>query len=79
MCKRTYRKKSAGRPVSRVLSRDPKTAETIIYLARRLLGGSSSLPESHSGPEPALLSYLALLPVGFAEPACRQAAGGLLH
>jgi hypothetical protein len=55
------------------------SAATIISLVRRLLGGSSDLPEGRSGPEPALPPYLVLLPVGFAEPACRQAAGGLLH
>jgi len=51
---------------------------TIIYLVERLPVRSSGLPESRNGPEPALPSYLALLPVGFAEPACHQAAGALL-
>src|SRR5262249_27046245 len=51
---------------------------TAIYLVHRLPSGSSDLPESRNGPEPALLPYLVLLPVGFAEPACHQAAGGLL-
>src|SRR6266566_9257686 len=58
-----------------VLSRSPAT---VISLAGRLPGRSSDLPGSRNGPEPALLPYLVLLPVGFAEPACHQAAGGLL-
>jgi hypothetical protein len=46
---------------------------TIIYLGRRLPGASSSLPED-TGEQPvgglaASPSYLALLRVGFAEPA----------
>ena len=75
------KKQSAGRPVSRVLSRRrPEAATvTVIYLAGRLPGRSSGLPEGRGGPEPALPPYLALLPVGFAEPACHQAAGALLH
>ena len=67
----------AGGPVSRVLCRAGGAA-TVIYLAGRLPGRSSDLPGSRNGPEPALLPYLVLLPVGFAEPACHQAAGGLL-
>src|SRR5262249_29119907 len=41
---------SASRPVSRVLCRALRPA-TVIYLARRLPGGSSSLPESRNGPD----------------------------
>ena len=50
----------------------------VICLARRLLGGSSSLPGRRYWTGPALRPYLALLPVGFAEPAGHPAAGGLL-
>src|SRR6266404_5420408 len=43
---------SAGRPVSRVLSRSPlaKRTATVISLAGRLPARSSSLPESRDGP-----------------------------
>src|SRR6266404_4068800 len=43
---------SAGRPVSRVLSRPPlaKRTATVISLAGRLPARSSSLPESRNGP-----------------------------
>ena len=63
--RRLSKKKSSSGPVSRVLSlRQPKLARgTAIFLARRLPGASSSLPESDGGtnrsarqPKPALLS-----------------------
>src|SRR5262245_28883818 len=69
------------RPVSRILSPPPvaRGRETIISLGRRLLGASSGhTREPHAGhappgaarhATPRLLSYSALLRVGFAEPA----------
>src|SRR5947209_11746948 len=46
------RGKSAGRPVSRVLFHPPLgRMATVIYLARRSPGRSSSLPESRNGPD----------------------------
>jgi len=43
-------RKSAGRPISRVLSR-ANSAAAVISLAGRLPGRSSGLPESHDGPD----------------------------
>ena len=46
----TAKRRFAGRPVSRVLSR-AQGARTVIYLAGRLPGRSSSLPEGRNGPD----------------------------
>ena len=59
-------------------SGDQSRTATVIYLAGRLPGRSSGLPGSRWWAGPALLPYLALLPVGFAAPAGHPAAGGLL-
>src|SRR5262249_22206765 len=53
------------------------SAATVISLAAPLPTRSCSQPEGRR-TGPVLPSYSALLRVGFAEPACRQAAGGLL-
>jgi hypothetical protein len=68
---------SASRLVSRVLS--SAEADDGHFSSRPVARAVQQPTRKSSWAGPALLPYLALLPAGFAEPACRQAAGGLLH
>ncbi len=70
-------KTSAGRSVSRVLFRAGWRGDG--HFSSRPVARPIQQPTRESSRAgPALLPYLALLRVGFAEPACRQAAGALL-
>ena len=73
-----FEKESLHKPADKPGSVRGFSLATVIYLGAELPRRSSSLPGSHDGSDPVLLPYLALLPVGFAEPAGHPTAGGLL-
>ena len=69
---------SASRPVSRVLFQVLQPGDD--HLSSHRVATMIEQPTRKSSrAEPTLLPYLALLPMGFAEPTGHPVAGGLLH